>query len=173
MSQDDLPSSGSASSGPETRGPVRFVLSPYRSLSRTGFLILMGAIGSVSFVTGIVFMLMGAWPVFGFFGLDVALIWFAFNRNYRSGRLLETIEIDDGKLTLTRIDARGERRAMEMTAAWVDVRLRKAVDGRTSIAFASHGIEHSFGAFLTDDERVELAPALRNALLAARGGPRI
>ena len=39
----------------------------------------MGFIGAVSFVAGIAFAMIGAWPVLGFFGLDVALIWYAFN----------------------------------------------------------------------------------------------
>jgi uncharacterized membrane protein len=168
MSHEGLPSRASAA--PRS---VRFVLTPYRSLSRTGFLVLMAAIGLVSFVTGTAFAMIGAWPVLGFFGLDVALVWYAFRRNYRAARQLEAIEITDGKLTLTRIGVDGRPHVTELIAAWVDVRLRRGTDGRTSIALASHGIEHAFGAFLTDDERIELAPALREALLAARGGPRI
>ncbi len=157
----------------EAPGPVRFVLTPHRSLSRSGFLVLMSFIGAVSFVAGVAFALMGAWPVLGFFGLDVVLIWYAFHRNYRAARQLEVIEIADGLLTLTHQDARGTSRSTGLTAAWVDVRLRQAHDGRTAIALASHGREHAFGSFLNDDERRELAPALREALLVARGGPRI
>ena len=172
MSQDRLPSDGPRGSSVQPE-PIRFVLTPYRSLSRPGFLVLMGFIGAVSFVAGIAFAMMGAWPVLGFFGLDVALLWYAFQRNYRSGRQLETIEISDGVLTLTHVDVRGARRQAEFTAAWVDVRLRRAKDGRTAIALASHGREHAFGGFLTDEERLELAPALREAVLAANGGLRI
>lgn len=153
--------------------PVRFVLSPHRSLSRSGFLVLMAFIGGVSFVTGVVFALLGAWPVLGFFGLDVALIWYAFHRNYHSGRQLETIDIADGRLTLTHVDMRGGRRRIELAAAWADVRLDRGRDGRTRLALASHGREHPIGSFLTDDEKLELAPALRSAVIAARGGPRI
>ena len=47
------------------------LLTPHRSLNRTGFLVLMVALCAISFVAGMVFLLMGAWPVFGFFGLDV------------------------------------------------------------------------------------------------------
>ena len=54
------------------------VLTPHRSLSATGFLILMMLVGGVSFAAGIVFLMMGAWPVFGFFGLDVLLLYLAF-----------------------------------------------------------------------------------------------
>jgi uncharacterized membrane protein len=160
------------SAGAQAPAPIRFVLTPYRSLSRSGFLVLMAFIGGVSFVAGLAFAMMGAWPVLGFFGLDVALVWYAFHRNYCSARQLEVIEIADGRLTLIHQDAQGVARSRELTAAWVDVRLREAHDGRTSIALASHGREHAFGAFLNDDERRELAPALREALLVARGGPR-
>jgi uncharacterized membrane protein len=37
----------------------------------------------------------------------------------------------------------------------------------------SRGTELRFGSFLSDDERRELASAVREALLAARGGVRI
>ena len=61
------------------------VLTPHRSLSATGFVIVMALVGGVSFAAGIAFLLMGAWPVFGFFGLDVLLIYLAFRANYRAG----------------------------------------------------------------------------------------
>ena len=46
------------------------LLTPHRSLGPTGFLILMACLGGLSFVSGIIFVSLGAWPVFGFFGLD-------------------------------------------------------------------------------------------------------
>ena len=64
---------------------AQFVLHPHRSLPPSGFLIMMVLISRVSFILGLVFFLLGAWPVMGFFGLDVALIYYAFKLNYRSG----------------------------------------------------------------------------------------
>ena len=97
---------------PDKREAFRAVLYPHRSLGPTGFLILMSAIGGVSFVTGMAFLLKGAWPVFGFFGLDVALIYAAFKLNYRSGRLYETVELTPEALTVTRVHpVRQSRRA--------------------------------------------------------------
>ena len=87
----------------DKREAFRAVLYPHRSLGPTGFLILMSAIGGVSFITGMAFLLKGAWPVFGFFGLDVALIYAAFKLNYRSGRLYETVELTPETLTITRV----------------------------------------------------------------------
>ena len=54
------------------------VLHPHRSLGPRGFAILMGALGALSLISGIVFLSAGAWPVFGFFGLDVLIMYIAF-----------------------------------------------------------------------------------------------
>ena len=62
------------------------VLTPHRSLSRSGFLCLMLIAGGIGFVTGVVFLLAGAWPVFGFCGLDVLLLYWAFQVNYRRAK---------------------------------------------------------------------------------------
>ncbi|HKK29208.1 MAG TPA: DUF2244 domain-containing protein, partial [Alphaproteobacteria bacterium] len=56
---------------PNTPFLLDAVLSPHRSLAPRGFLILMGAVAAVSFATGLLFASMGAWPILGFFGLDV------------------------------------------------------------------------------------------------------
>ena len=69
------------------------VLAPHRSLPPAGFLIVMLAFGGLSFVAGILFVLHGAWPVTGFFGLDVGLVYLAFRINYRSARREERIRL--------------------------------------------------------------------------------
>ena len=69
------------------------LLTPHRSLNRTGFLAVMLCLSVVSFVTGLVFLMMGAWPVFGFFGLDVLVIWWAFKANFRAARASEEIVV--------------------------------------------------------------------------------
>jgi uncharacterized membrane protein len=61
-------------------------ITPHRSLGSTGFLILMLCIGALSFVSGMVFLMLGAWPVFGFLGLEVLLIYVAFRANFRAAR---------------------------------------------------------------------------------------
>jgi uncharacterized membrane protein len=161
MSQDDT-------AGQEQRA-FRAVLHPHRSLGPTGFLILMSAVGGVSFVTGMVFLMMGAWPVFGFFGLDVALVYLAFRLNYRSGRLYELIELTPQSLTVTRVHPSGKRESFDFNPYWVRVRLAEDRQGRTDMRLGSHGKEVSIGRFLTDDERRDFSSALSGALIEARG----
>jgi uncharacterized membrane protein len=154
-------------------GAFRAVLTPYRSLSPTGFLVLMAALGTVSFVTGMLFLLIGAWPVLGFFGLDVALVYVAFRLNYRSGRLYETVELTPAQLSWTRVHPSGRRERFDCNPYWARVNLREWPDGRTDLRLIAQGKELAFGRFLTDDERREFAAALRGALVDARGGARI
>jgi uncharacterized membrane protein len=154
-------------------GAFRAVLTPHRSLGPTGFLVLMAALAGISFVTGLVFWLIGAWPVMGFFGLDVALVYFAFKLNYRSGRLYETVELTPALLTWTRVHPSGRREQFDCNPYWARVNLREWPDGRTDLRIVSQGKELAFARFLTDEERRDFAEALRGALLDARGGARI
>src|SRR5262245_31831490 len=96
---------------PQAEAAFRAVLAPHRSLAPQGFLLLMAAISLVSFVMGVMFAAIGAWPVFGFYGLDVLLIYVAFRLNYRSGRAYEMVELTPAVLTFTRVDPSGRRQS--------------------------------------------------------------
>lgn len=146
----------------------RAILHPHRSLGPKGFMILMGLLCAVNFGTGMMFWMLGAWPIMGFCGLDVLLVYIAFRASYRSGRAYETIELSRAELSLTSVDAKGEIQHFGFNPYWVRVVLSEAVDGRTELRLTSHGRHHVFGRFLNDDERREVATALRGALADIR-----
>src|SRR5256885_12266445 len=102
------------SAGPDIASPqpVFFerVLWPHRSLPPRGFRLLMLGLGFLSLVAGIIFVSVGAWPICGFFGLDVALLYLAFRVNYRSARQRETLRLADDQFTVERVGIYGERR---------------------------------------------------------------
>jgi uncharacterized membrane protein len=162
------PSTGATNATPTGPGVYQVVLYPHRSLGPKGFLVLMIAIGGVSFVTGMAFLLKGAWPVFGFFGLDVALVYAAFKLNYRAGRIYETVAITPENLTITRVHPSGAQESFDFNPYWVRVFLAEGPQGRTDLRLASHGREFAFARFLTDDERRELSHELSGALVRAR-----
>lgn len=148
---------------------AQFVLHPHRSLSARGFAILMGALCLVSFCAGMVFVLLGAWPVMGFFGLDVAIIYWAFRVNYRDGRVYETVDVTPDVLTVTRFGPDGEKEAIALNPYWARVALSTdRPDGRTSLRIIAEGKELLIGSFLTDDERREFCGALAGAIRDAR-----
>ena len=96
-------------------------VTPHRSLNRTGFLVLMTFIGAVSFVAGIAFWMMGAWPVFGFFGLDVLVIYWAFRTNFRSADATEDIMLTPSELRVRRVSHRGHLIEWTLNPLWVQL----------------------------------------------------
>ena len=96
-------------------------ITPHRSLGSTGFLILMLCIGAVSFVSGMVFLLLGAWPVFGFFGLDVLLIYVAFRANFRAARAYEEVTVTASELTVRKVSHHGVVREWTLNPVWVQL----------------------------------------------------
>jgi uncharacterized membrane protein len=151
--------------------PFRAVLHPHRSLDPRGFLILMLALGTVSFATGLIFLSIGAWPVMGFFGLDVLLVYVAFKLNYRAARAYELVELTPVALKLTQVNPSGRSREFEFNPYWVRVRFIEHPDGSNNLRLTSHGRELEFARLLNDDERRDFARVLEGALATARTSP--
>ena len=153
--------------------PRRFsaVLTPHRSLGPKGFMVLMAAVCAVSFGTGLLFYLIGAWPVVGFMGLDVAFIYVAFRLNFRALRLYETVDLTREALTVTRVDPSGKAQSWDFNPYWVRLSLAQRRGRSTELSLASHGRRLVFASFLTDPEREDFALALSSALSAAKGSP--
>src|SRR5271156_974548 len=95
------------------------LLTPHRSLNRTGFLLVMAFLSVVSFATGVAFLIMGAWPVFGFLGLDVLAIYIAFRINFRRALASEEITVTPSELRVRRISHRGHRVEWVLNPLWV------------------------------------------------------
>lgn len=156
----------------KTQGRVWFdaVLSPHRSLTPRGFLIVMAILGAASFAIGLMFVLRGAWPVIGFFGLDVALVYFAFRANYRSGQNRELIRLTDAALEIARVRPDGTASALQLEPAWVRVALSELPDGDCRLSLRSHGREWRIAQLLSAAERRSLASALAEALMRRNTG---
>jgi uncharacterized membrane protein len=146
-------------------------LTPHRSLSPAGFLIFMAVVGAGSFFAGLSFLLHGAWPVFGFFGLDVAAVYFAFRLNYRSARAYEEVVMTYDRLLVRQVAASGRTREFAFNPYWTRLVVDKHPEwGVTRLVLASRGQELQIGAFLNPDDRASFNKALSAALAAARRG---
>jgi len=147
-------------------------ITPHRSLGRTGFIAVMTVVGIVSFISGMVFLMAGAWPVFGFFGLDAALIYWAFRVNYRTAAASEIVTVTDSELTVHRISHRGEEVVMTFNPLWV--RLEKKIDpdyGLVTLSLVSRGRRYPIARFLSPREKEGFSNALQAALHEAHRGP--
>lgn len=146
--------------------PVLFdvVLRPNRSLGRPGFIAVMAGVVVVSVGLGTFFLLQGAWPVFGFFGLDILLLYLAFRLSYRSGRLRETITVTADEVVVRRIAPNGRTTEWRFNPYWLRVALDDPVEHESQITLTSHGRSVVIGPFLAPEERASLVRALREAL---------
>ena len=159
---------------PEIAQPELFsaLLTPHRSLNRTGFLVLMGFVSVVSFAAGLAFLLMGAWPVLGFFGLDVLAVYWAFRVNFRRGNATEEIRVTPSELRVRRVSHRGHVVEFVLNPLWVRLDQISHVEyGIEKLYLVSKGRHVSIASFLGSDEKASFAKALTAALQAARRGP--
>ena len=147
-------------------------LRPYRSLSPRGFMFVMLALVSCSFTAGLAFWSMGAWPVVGFFGLDILLVQLAFRLNYRQALASEEIVVFRHRMTVTSTSPKGETRAAEFNPYWAKIEVERHPEaGVTRVTIASHGKRLDIAGFLGPWERESFAKALGSALAEARAAP--
>jgi uncharacterized membrane protein len=159
---------------PGNAEPVLFsaLLTPHRSLNRTGFVLVMTFLSVISFATGVAFLIMGAWPVFGFLGLDVLAIYIAFKINFGRARAREEITVTPSELRLRRVSHRGHVVEWVLNPLWVQ--LDEVVHeefGTERLYLLSRGRRVSVGSFLGAEEKASFAKALRVGLTAAKRGP--
>jgi uncharacterized membrane protein len=148
------------------------VITPHRSLGSAGFLILMCAIGGVSFAAGIVFLILGAWPVFGFFGLDVLLIWWAFRANYRAAAAYEQVMVTHSELRVRKVSHRGKTAEWSFNPLWVQLaRDTHEEFGIEHLFVVSRGRRLPIADFLSPPEKEGFAAALSRAIGEAKRGP--
>lgn len=141
-------------------------ISPHRSLAPAGFAILLGVVVLFNLTGGVVFWYVGAWPVVGFMGLDVVLVWLALRWSYRQALRYENLTITGSELQLSRFD---DDRLLETLTfprgfVHVDIEHDSDCDLTGKLLLRSRGGAYEIGSFLGGQERLALAQALHNAL---------
>jgi uncharacterized membrane protein len=110
--------------------------------------------------------------VFGFFGLDVLAIYWAFRINYRRARASEEIRVTPSKLHVRRISHRGHVVEFSFNPLWVQLdRKTHAEFGIERLYLVSKGRRVAIASFLGPEEKESFSKALMAALQAAKRGP--
>src|SRR3954451_14900283 len=147
------------------------LLTPHRSLGGAGFLVLMGVISLVSFVGGVVFYIVGAWPVGFFFGLDALLIYWAFRVNYRAAAAYEQVTVTPSELKVRRVTHRGQVSEWTLNPLWSQLdRETNPEFGIQRLFLVSRGRKLAIAGFLGAHEKESFADALAAALGEAKRG---
>ena len=168
-----LPSTSVNCSGdPSARRLLDMRIRPHRSLTAANFRLLMIVFSLVGIVSSLPFIVMGAWPVAGFMGVDVLIFYLAFKANFRAARAYEDIVVTPLELRLAKVSAQGARREFRFHPAWV--RLDKTEHeefGIQHLALRSRGRVVEVAAFLGPEDKAQFASGLTSALNEARRGP--
>lgn len=139
-------------------------LHPNRSLSRRGFRLVMAAAIGASLAMGAIFLVRGAWPVFGFYGIEVLVIYLALRQSYRTGLVYEKVRLTAEQLTVEKGDAHGPQGAWTFQPHWLRVSIDDPVRHESQLTLSSHGRSVVLAAFLSPEERLDFARALKSAL---------
>jgi uncharacterized membrane protein len=139
-------------------------LKPHRSLSQRHFRLMMALVIAFSVTVSAFAWFAGAWPVFGFMGLDVALVYLVFRISYRRALVSERVELDEQTLTVERVDPKGRSRCWRLQPAWLKVELHEPILPQTPVVLRSHGKSLPIGVFLHPEQRRQVAQDLRSAL---------
>ncbi len=147
----------------------RALLTPHRSLGGAGFAVLMGALLFAWLATGAFFLASGAWPVFGFFGLDVLLVYIAFRMNYRAARASEEVSVSRTALDIRKVAPSGKSEAHRFNPFWTKFAVARHEEiGITKMVVEAQGKIVPIGGFLNPDDRESFAAAFSRALAAAK-----
>ena len=137
---------------------------PYRSLSKKGFKQLMFVVSFIFFSVGVFFWYIGAWPVFGFLGLDVFLLYYAFKINYKSGEIFETIKIIREKLSITRSFPSGKKQIWNLETYWTKVEILNPARNQHNLIVKSKDKVVLLGSFLNLNDKKKLLNQIESAL---------
>jgi uncharacterized membrane protein len=148
------------------------LLTPHRSLGSVGFIVLMAVIAAVSFAGGVVFYIVGAWPVAGFFGLDALLIYWAFRVNYRAADAYEEVTVTPSELRVKKVTHKGAVSEWSLNPLWTRLERESHEEfGLIGLFLVSRGKRLSVGRFLGPVEKESFAAALSAAIGEAKRGP--
>ncbi len=144
------------------------VLEPPRSLSPRGFNRVMLFFGVMSFIPGLIFYFMGAWPIVGFLGLDVLAVWAVFKLNFRSQTARTYVRVTAEAVDVRKVDGWGRERSARMPAHFARVEFDRAATGPDALRLASSAKAYPLGEHLTPRERETFARRLSQAISDAR-----
>jgi uncharacterized membrane protein len=160
-------------SNAQTTDPTLFsaLLTPHRSLGGVGFLVLMAVVAGISFVGGIVFYIVGAWPVIGFLGVDVLLVYWAFRVNYLAAAAYEEVTVTASELRVRKVSHRGKVAEWSLNPVWVKLdRITHEEYGLLHLFLVSRGKRLTVAGFLGPAEKETFAAALAEAIATAKRG---
>jgi uncharacterized membrane protein len=147
------------------------VIRPHRSLGDKGFRLVMTLVCLASVVSSVPFVIAGAWPVAGFFGLDVLALYIAFRLNFHDARGFEEVAVSPLTVMLAKVTPKGERAEWRFDTLFTRLERQHDEDyGLMQLSVVSRGQSVPVAQALSPYERESFADAMADALGSARRG---
>jgi len=153
-----------AAMSPQPGTAFEAVIIPHRSLTRAGLRWLVGFICLLSTMISLGLWYIGAWPVIGFNGAEIALALVLLRRNARAARASEMLLLSDEGLRVVRTDMAGRRVERRLQSAWLRAELQERAGRVPALWLSDRGGRMEVGAELGEAEKRDLAAALAAAL---------
>ena len=147
------------------------VITPNRSLSQRGFVVLISIVTLFNCVAAGVFLSMGATYVPVFLGLDVLAVAAAFAASYAAAKRIERVLVTSRAVKVVRETPKTSQVVWESPTAFTRVALEIDEDDMVhAVRLAMSGRHASIAAALSPLERADFARALERAIYDARRG---
>jgi len=144
-------------------------LTPHRSLGQRGYRVVIAVVALAATVPAITFYSLGAWPIIGFLGLDVALIAWAMWASLKDGKRYEQVTLWRDQLELKQVDGAGKEMLVRFNPSLVKLVVDRDYNERTTgLHLRTRDRDVVLGAFLNNDEKSSFAKAFGTALKRAR-----
>ena len=148
------------------------ILTPHRSLGGGAIRAVMLAVAGIGVAAGALFLTIGAWPVSGFFGLDVVLVGWALQASCRTAKAFEEVLVTASELKVRKVSHRGQMAEWTLNPLWVKLDCEVDEDyGMRRLSLVSHGRLLPIANFLPPQEKESFAAALAAVLAEAKRGP--
>ncbi len=144
------------------------VITAHRSLSRRGFIVLIGVLTAINSVSAAFFLHLGAGPVPIFLGLDVAAVAIAFSASRRAALRHERVQVTAEEVTVTLCSPRGDHTVWISPTAFTRVVLAGAAGSEDDLWIGLSDRSLRVARALSRAERIDFAKALDRAIWQAR-----
>ena len=173
---DDIQAAGGKPSAVSRSGPAdpftrddspvwSITLWPYRSLSPEGFRVILGITAAGLALPLLALAHTGAALALApYAALALFALWAFIKLSYRSGRVTEVLRLWPDAIAVERREPWGRVRRWNANPYWVDIEMTDTKAVQSYLTLRGNGRTIELGAFLTPEERIELADQLRTRI---------
>lgn len=144
------------------------LITPHRSLSEKGFIVLIAIMTTINCATAVLFVYLGAAPVPVFLGLDLVAVVVALAVSNRRSQRKERVQVSAAEVRVMLETPQGEKLLWASPTAFTRVTVVGESNDLPELRLALSGRELPLALALGRAERLDFAKALRQAIAQAR-----